>query len=83
MYEIKTEDVYKYFSSDKDMLDFSNYSTKSKYYDNSNKLVLWKMNEETSGFAIEEFVNLKPKMYSLLVDNNREPKKPKAWMLQQ
>ena len=40
MYEIKTEDVYKYFSSDKDMLDFSNYSTKSKYYDNSNKLVL-------------------------------------------
>ena len=83
MYEIKTEDVYKYFSSDKDMFDFSNYSTKSKYYDNSNKLVLWKMNEETSGFAIEEFVNLKPKMYSLLVDNNREPKKPKAWMLQQ
>ena len=83
MYEIKTEDVYKYFSSDKDMLDFSNYSTKSKYYDNSNKLVLWKMNEETSSFAIEEFVNLKPKMYSFLVDNNREPKKPKAWMLQQ
>ena len=40
MYEIKTEDVYKYFSSDKDMFDFSNYSTKSKYYDNSNKLVL-------------------------------------------
>ena len=36
------------------------------------------MNEETSGFAIEEFVNLKPKMYSLLVDNNTEPKKPKA-----
>ena len=83
MYEIKTEDVYKYFSSDKDMFDFSNYSTKSKYYDNSNKLVLWKMNEETSSFAIEEFVNLKPKMYSFLVDNNREPKKPKAWMLQQ
>ena len=28
MYEIKTEDVYKDFSSHKDMLDFSNYSTK-------------------------------------------------------
>ena len=32
MYEIKTEDVYEDFSSNKEMLDFSNYSTKSKYY---------------------------------------------------
>ena len=30
MYEIKTEDVYKDFSSDKKVLHFSNYSTKSK-----------------------------------------------------
>ena len=29
MYEIKIED----FSKEKKMLDFSNYSTKSKYYD--------------------------------------------------
>ena len=35
MYEIKTEDVYEYFSSNKEMFDFSNYSTKSKYFDNS------------------------------------------------
>ena len=41
--EIKTEDVYKDFSNDKKMFDFSNYSTKSKYYDNSNKLVVGKM----------------------------------------
>ena len=27
MYEIKTENVYVYFSSDKVMFDFSNYST--------------------------------------------------------
>ena len=33
MYEIKTEDVYEDFSKDKDMLDFSNYIAKSKYYD--------------------------------------------------
>ena len=38
------------------MFDFSNYSTKSKYYDNSNK-------DQTAGAAIEEFVGLKPKMY--------------------
>ena len=29
MYEIKTEDVYEDFSKDKEMFDFSNYSTKS------------------------------------------------------
>ena len=27
-YEIKTEDVYEDFSNDKEMFDFSNYSTK-------------------------------------------------------
>ena len=37
MYEIKTEDVYEDFGNGKEMFDFSNYSTKSKYYDNSNK----------------------------------------------
>ena len=30
VYEIKTENVYKDFSSYKDIFDFSNYSTKSK-----------------------------------------------------
>ena len=39
IYEIKTEDVYEDFSSNKKMFDFSNYSTKSKYYDNLNKLL--------------------------------------------
>ena len=34
MYEIKTEDVYEDFSNDKEMFDFSNFSTKSKYYEN-------------------------------------------------
>ena len=70
MCEIKTEDVYKDFSNDKEMFDFSNYSTKSKYYDNSNKLVNGKMKEETGCAAIEKFVRLKPKMYSLLIVNS-------------
>ena len=49
MYE--TEDVYEDFSRDKEMFDFSNYSTKSKYYDNSNKLVILKTKDETGGAA--------------------------------
>ena len=43
MCEIKTEDVFEDFSKDKEIFDFSNYSAKSKYYDDSNKLVVDKM----------------------------------------
>ena len=68
-YEIKTGDVYEDFSSDKEMFGFSNYWTKSKYYDSSNKLVIGKMKDKTRGVTIEEFVGLKPKMHSFLVDN--------------
>ena len=46
------------------MFDFSNYSTKSKYYDDSSKSVIGKMEDETSGVVIEEFVGLKAKIYS-------------------
>ena len=74
IYEIKTEDVYEDFSCDEEMFDFSNYSTKSKYHDDSNKLVIGKMKDETGGVGIEEFVGLKPKIYSFLVDNNDHKK---------
>ena len=78
MYEIKTEDVYENFSNDKEMLNFRNYLTKSKYYDNSNKLVISKMKDQTFGVAIEEFIGLNPKMYSYLVNDNSEHKKAKG-----
>ena len=31
IYEIKTEHIYEYFSSNKEMFNFSNYTVKSKY----------------------------------------------------
>ena len=77
MYEIKIEEIYEDFSSKKEMFNFSNYSTKSKYYDDSNTIVIGKMKDERAGVAIEEFVGLKPKMYSYLVDDNSEYKKQK------
>ena len=60
------------------MFDFGNYSTKSKYFDNSNKLVVRKLKDETAGVAIKEFVGLKLKMYSYLTDNKSEHKKAKG-----
>ena len=53
MYEIKTEEFYEGFRNNIEMCDFSNYSTKSKYYDSSNRLVSGKMKEKTGGDAIE------------------------------
>ena len=52
------------------MFDSSNYLSKSKYYDNSNKLVIEKMKNYTGSVTIEKFVELKPKMYSFVVDNS-------------
>ena len=67
MYEIETEDVYKDFSNDKEMFDFIDYSTKSKYYDNHNKLVVGEMKEQTAGVLSDEFVRLNSKMHAYLV----------------
>ena len=65
MYEIKTEDAFEESSKHRKMFDFSNYSAKSKHYDNSNKLVVGKTKDEMDGVAIEEFTVLKSKIYSL------------------
>ena len=78
MYEIKFEDVYKDFSNSKKMFGFSNFSTKSKKYGSSSKLVVDKVKDETAGVAIKELVRLKPKVYWYLVDVNSEHKKAKG-----
>ena len=67
MFEFKTENICEDLSSNKEMLDFSNYSTKSKHYDDSNKLVIGKVKDENGGTLIEEFV-----------DNNEYKKRKKA-----
>ena len=56
------------------MFDFSNYSTKSKYYDNSNKLVIGKIKDETWSVAIDKFFRFKLKIYSFLADNSEHKK---------
>ena len=69
MYNIKTKGIYENFSDDEEMFDFGNYS---KCYDGSNKLVVGMIKDETSSVAVKYLVELKPKMYSLLVDDSSE-----------
>ena len=60
------------------MFHFSNYSANSKY-DDWSKLNVGKMKNEMDDAAIGEFVGLKPKMYSFLVEDSSEQKKQKVW----
>ena len=69
VYEIKTEDVYEDFSIVKKcfilvIIRLSQNTTMIQ--------TVGKMKDETGGFAIEEFIGLKSKMYSFLVVDNRE-----------
>ena len=59
MYEMKIKDVYGDFNKYEEMFDFRNFSSKSKYYDLSSKLIVGEMKDEISGVAIKEFVGLK------------------------
>ena len=61
--EIKSENDYEEFFKWKDLFDFSNYSKDSKFFDDANKKVIGKMKDEFGGVIIDEFVELKRKMY--------------------
>ena len=77
VYEIKTEDVYEDFYQDKDLFDFSEYSSNSKFFNPVNKKVIDKMKEEFRRKIISEFVGLKSKMYSLISVDDEEVTKSK------
>ena len=59
VYEVKGEDAYEVFYSDKHLFDFSNYPVNSKYYNPTNVSVLGKMKDEFKGVPISEFIGLK------------------------
>ena len=70
--------VYEDFISDEKTFDFTNYSTKSKYCDNSNKLVIGKMKDETGSVAIVKVFWIGGNHISFLVHDNSEYKKAKC-----
>ena len=66
------------WGSNKKMFDVSNYSTKSKYYNDSNALVVDKMKDKIGNIVIDEFIGLKPKIYLILVSKSSKYKKAKV-----
>ena len=71
-YEIKSENVYKEFFKWKDLLDFSNYSKDSKFFNETNKKVIGKMKDGFGGVIVIKFVGLKSKMYSIKKIDGKE-----------
>ena len=81
MYEIETEDFYKDISGDvKDRFDTSDYPENhpSGIPTGINKKVLGKMKDEAAGKIIKEFVGLRAKLYSFVMDDGEETKKCKG-----
>ena len=81
MYEIETEDVYKDISGDvKNKFDTSDYPENhpSGIPTGINKKVLGMMKDEAAGKIIKEFVGLRAKLYSFVMDDGEETKKCKG-----
>ena len=81
MYEIETEDFYKDISGDvKDRFDTSDYPENhpSGIPTGINKKVLGMMKDEAAGKIIKEFVGLRSKLYSFIMDDGEETKKCKG-----
>jgi|GEM_PF-1267341 len=78
-YHIHTEDIYKDMNDDKHLFDRSGYEMDGyRQKDNTNKKVVGKFKDETDGVPIVEFVGLRSKMYSILLDNGKEKKTGKG-----
>jgi len=64
-YGIQTDDFYADMRESKELFDMSDYPKYHTCYDHTNKKVIGKFKDETSGNPVVEFVGLKAKMYSL------------------
>ena len=76
---IKTEDFYKDISNDVEkMFDTSNYEVNRPLPTGKNKKVIGLMKDKLGGKIITEFVTLRPKTYSYLINDCKEDKKAKG-----
>ena len=81
MYEIQTEDFYKDISGDvNNRFDTSDYPENhpSNIPTGINKKVLGMMKDEAEGKNIKEFVGLRSKLYSFIMEEGKENKKCKG-----
>ena len=75
LYEINHVDLYKELAENANLrknFDFSNYPQNHPLYHNGNKMVTLLFKDVMAGKILEEFVGLKPKMYSIKYGDNQK-----------
>ena len=70
--EIQTDDLYEDLKDMADDFDFSDYPANHPCFDKKNKKVIGKFKDELCGTIMTEFVGLKSKMYSFMVDQKQK-----------
>jgi hypothetical protein len=78
LYEVKTDDIFKDMQSMIHLFDTSDYQKDHPCYSTTNKKVPGKMKDEMNGKQIREFIGLRSKMYSVLLDDGVEKKTAKG-----
>ena len=63
------------------MFDFSNYPKDSKFFDETNKKVIGKINDKFGRVIVDEFARLKSKMYSMKKKMLKNVIQQKEWVL--
>ena len=77
-YDIQTEDVYKDMEEDQDLFDMSDYPQDHLLHSNTNKKVIGKLNDEMVGETLWEFIGLRAKLCSFMMDRGKEKKTAKG-----
>ncbi|XP_066933395.1 uncharacterized protein [Clytia hemisphaerica] len=72
LYSIECEDLYADMNEDKHLFDFSDYPRNHQCFSLQNKKRIGKMKDEMHASPILEFVGLRAKMYSILVDRSKD-----------
>ena len=75
-FEVKTNDLYEDMKNNKDLYDFSGYPKTHFYMMKQIKKRVGVMKDETKSYPIQEFIGLRPKLYSFktYVKNEKKEK---------
>ena len=69
---VQTDDFYSDLKQNfSHIMDFSNYPKNHSLYSKKNEKVIGKFKDEFPGMVIEEFIGLKPKLYSILYNEGK------------
>jgi hypothetical protein len=73
-YSVQCDDFYADMLIEKDWYDTSNYDPSSPLFSKVNEKVIGKFKDETAGQSPSQFVGLRSKMYSLLIEKGKPSK---------